>query len=76
MENDIINLEEMCKILDKSPNTVRDYAKKKKIPARKVFDEWYSSKLALSMFVAGYNPEEIYEKIAEKVLKKSVELFI
>ena len=25
MENDVINLEEMCKILDKSPNTVRKW---------------------------------------------------
>lgn len=76
MENDVINLEEMCKILDKSPNTVRKYAQEKKIPATKIGDEWYSSKLALSMCAAGYNPSEIYEKIAEKIFKKSVELFI
>ncbi len=76
MENDVINLEEMCKILDKSPNTVRKWAKEKIIPATKISDEWYSSKLALSMCVAGYNPSEIYEKIAEKVFKKSTELFI
>lgn len=76
MENDVINLEEMCKILDKSPNTVRKYAKEKRIPARKMFDEWYSSRFALSMYAAGYNPSEIYEKISEKEFKKSTELFI
>ena len=76
MENDIINLEEMCKILNKSPNTVRKLAQEKKIPATLIGGSWHSSRLALSMCVAGYNPIEIYEKIAEKLFKKSVELFI
>ncbi len=76
MDNDVIGVEGICKILGKCPNTVRDYAKKKKIPATKIGDEWYSSKLALSMFAAGYNPCEIYEKIAKEVFEKSKEIFI
>jgi|GEM_PF-4781542 hypothetical protein len=76
MENDVINLDEMCKILNKSHNTVRKCAKDKKIPARKICDEWYSSRLALSMYAAGYDPREFYEQLAKKVLKKSTELFI
>ena len=38
MENDVINLEEMFKILDKSPNTVRKWAKEKIIPAVNDFE--------------------------------------
>jgi len=76
MENDVIGIEEICKILGKSENTVRKYAKEKKIPATKIGDEWYSSKLALSMCVAGYNPIDVYEKIAKEVFEKSKEVFI
>lgn len=76
MENDVIRIEGICKILGKSENTVRKYAKEKKIPATKIGDEWYSSKLALSMCVAGYNPIDVYEKIAKEVFEKSKEVFI
>ena len=75
MENDVINLDEMCKILNKSHNTVRKCAKDKKIPARKICDEWYSSRLALSMYAAGYDPREFYEQLANivQVLSKQIE---
>lgn len=76
MDNDVIGLEEICKILGKSANTVRNYAKQKKIPATKIGDEWYSSRLALSMYVAGYDPSTMYEKIAKEVFEKSKEIFV
>ena len=76
MEKDIIDLDEMAQILHKSKNTVRSLIKQKKIPATLLGGAWHSSRLALSMCVAGYDPAAIYEKIAEKVLKESAELFV
>jgi len=76
MDNDILNLDEICKVLNKKKQATRNSLKEKKIPGRKIMGDWYSSKMALSMFVAGYEPERIYEKIAEKVINQSSDLMV
>lgn len=76
MDNDILDLEGICKVLNKKQQATRNSLKSKKIPGRKVMGDWYSSKIALSMFMAGYDPQQIYEKMAEKMLKEASNLMI
>lgn len=76
-ENDVINLEEATEYLKfKSTQTVRAMCKRKEIPFIFIGGEYRFSRIALSMHVAGYNVSEIYEKIAENMLKKSAELLV
>lgn len=76
MENDILDLDGICKVLNKKKQATRNSLKLKKIPGRKIMGDWYSSKMALSMFVAGYEPEHIYEKMAEKVINQSIDVML
>lgn len=76
MENDILDLDGICKILNKKKQATRNSLKSKKIPGRKIMGDWYSSKMALSMFLAGYEPEKLYEKVAEKVINQSNDLMM
>lgn len=74
MDNDIIDINGICEILNKTDQTVRNLIKKKEIPAKKIANSWYSSKFALSMYAAGFNVEEIYEKASEKMLENTYKL--
>lgn len=52
-EKDVLKSDEVAELLDISPLTVRDWAKKGKIPARKIGREWRFSKAAILKWLEG-----------------------
>lgn len=52
-EKDVLKSDEVAELLEISPLTVRDWAKKGKIPARKIGKEWRFSKAAILKWLEG-----------------------
>lgn len=68
--NDIMEVKEAAEYLKCSPQTVRIGAKKNNIPHRYIGEKYLFSKAALSVWASGYDPEKLYEAMAEKMLEK------
>lgn len=52
-EKDVLKSDEVAELLEISPLTVREWAKKGKIPARKIGKEWRFSKAAIMKWLEG-----------------------
>lgn len=76
MENDILDLDGICQVLNKKKQAVRKSLTNKEIPGTKIMGSWYSSRLALSMCVAGYDAKELYKEMSKKVLEKTIKTMV
>lgn len=75
MNDDIMNLEETTKFLKyKDTETIRRLCKSKKIPYMRVAGEYRFSKIAISMWVAGLNVQQVYGKMATMLLEQMKEV--
>lgn len=53
VEKDVLKTDEVAELLEITPLTVREWAKKGKIPAKKIGKEWRFSKAAILKWLEG-----------------------
>lgn len=72
MENKLMNMEETCKYVHRSDDTIRKAIKNKEIPCIFFRGGYLFSKLALDLWVLGLNYEEIKEKVIKAITDEMV----
>lgn len=79
MEKEILNMQEVCELLDVSEKTMIKLLKDENIPARKIGREWRFSKDAIIKWIAtgnsiDYNGQEDESNTYEKETNKIIEV--
>ena len=72
MDKQLMNLQEVCKYVGRSEETMRKAIRNKEIPCVKFRGGFVFSKLAIDLWVLGLNCEEIKERISSSITKEMI----